>query len=110
MEQKRCLESKKCQGKSPEPSTSLESIVKRDHGYPRLLCHTVINHSNKKGIKSYVKKDLINHCLLVMYAINNSNLNLSCIGMFSLIPEVQNYFSTSELLFSVFSSFLKYKL
>ena len=40
---------KKCQGKPPETSISSESIVKRDNGYLRLLCNTVIKHSNTKN-------------------------------------------------------------
>ena len=63
--------------KATEHSTSSESIMERDNGYLSLLCNTVIKHSNnKKGIKDYIQK-VLNTCLLVMYAINNSNLNLS---------------------------------
>ena len=59
MEKKCHLESKKCQGKPPEPSTSSESIVKRDNGYLCLLCNTVIKHSNnKKRHQKLCKKGL----------------------------------------------------
>ena len=52
VDRKRHLESKKYQGKPPEPLTSLESITKIYHGYLLLFCNTVINHSNnKKAIK-----------------------------------------------------------
>ena len=68
---------KKMSRKATEHSTSSESIMERDNGYLSLLCNTVIKHSNnKKGIKDYIQK-VLNTCLLVMYAINNSNLNLS---------------------------------
>lgn len=63
--------------KATEHSTSSESIMERDNGYLSLLCNTVIKHwNNKKGIKDYIQ-EVLNTCLLVMYAINNSNLNLS---------------------------------
>ena len=86
MEKKCHLESKKCHEKPREPLTSSESIVKRDNGYLHLLCNTVI----KKGIKNYVNKDLIHPCLLVRHAINNSNLNLSWIGMIRFMPKVHS--------------------
>ena len=95
MKKKRHFESKKCQGKPPEPSTFSESIDKRDNGYLCLLCDSVIKHKNikqiiEKGIRNYVKKNLIGPCLLVMYAIKDSNLNLRWLGMLKLIPEVHS--------------------
>ena len=82
--------------KATEHSTSSESIMERDNGYLSLLCNTVIKHSNnKKGIKDYIQK-VLNTCLLVMYAIKDSNLNLRWLGMLKLIPEVHSLAQTAR--------------
>ena len=60
MEKKGHLESKKCKEKPPEPSTSSESVVKRDNFYLCLLSNIVRKHkikkANNKGIKNYMKR------------------------------------------------------
>ena len=81
MEEKRHLESKKCQELPPETSNSSKSIVKKDDGYLCLLKYVMLklNIQTISGIKSYVKK--IKTCSLpVMYATSNSNLNANWRG------------------------------
>ena len=74
--EKKHLESEKCQGLPPETLNSSKSIVKRDNGY--CVCCVMLRlniQTTSVGIKSYVKK-VKSHCLPVMYATSNSNLNI----------------------------------